>query len=51
LPFTTIGAWFKFAPPPAALFGFPLVVVIGFLATIELAKRAFYTHLAGIAAQ
>jgi hypothetical protein len=35
----------------AAYFGFLVLAVSGFMATIELAKRAFYTHLAGIAAQ
>jgi Mg2+-importing ATPase len=47
LPFSTIGAWFRFAPPPAAYFGFLVLAVIGFLAAIEVAKRAFYTLFTG----
>jgi hypothetical protein len=47
LPLTTVGRRVQFVPPLAAYFGF---LVIAFLA-IELAKQAFYTRLASIAAK
>ena len=45
LPFLPIGAWFQFVVPPPAYFGFLVVVVAGFLITIEPVKRALYAHL------
>jgi Mg2+-importing ATPase len=46
LPFLPIGKWFQFVIPPAAYFGFLVVIVAGFLIVIEPVKRALYAHLA-----
>ena len=47
LPLTPLGAWFHFAPPPLAYYGFLAAAVIGFLIAVEGAKRFFYARLAG----
>jgi P-type Mg2+ transporter len=46
LPFLPgISQWFEFVRPPTIYFAFLLVVVAGFLVTIELAKRIFFAHM------
>ena len=48
LPFLpTIDRWFQFVSPPAIYFAFLLVVVVAFLATTELVKKAFYARIPG----
>ncbi len=47
LPFLPgVRQWFQFVHPPPLYFAFLAVVLAGFLALIELAKRFFYAHLA-----
>jgi Mg2+-importing ATPase len=46
LPFLPgISQWFEFVRLPTIYFAFLLVVVAGFLVTIELAKRIFFAHM------
>jgi P-type Mg2+ transporter len=46
LPFLPgISQWFEFVRPPPIYFAFLLIVVAGFLVTIELAKRSFFVHM------
>ena len=42
LPFTPIGAWFGLVPLPATFFAALAVMVVGYLALVEVAKRFFY---------
>ena len=47
LPFLPIvGLWFEFVPLPAIYFVFLLAVVVAFLVTTELVKRAFFARMA-----
>ncbi len=43
LPFTPVGAWFGFTPPPARFYIILAVMVLAYLAIVEVAKRGFYT--------
>ncbi|HEX5749554.1 MAG TPA: magnesium-translocating P-type ATPase [Archangium sp.] len=42
LPFTPLGAWFGFEPPPLALLGALAVLVVGYLLSAELLNRWFF---------
>jgi Mg2+-importing ATPase len=42
LPFTPIGDYFGFVPPPAAFYAILAVMVLAYLLTVEIAKRIFY---------
>lgn len=42
LPFTPLAAYFGFAPPPGEFYLILSVMVIAYLALVELAKKAFY---------
>ena len=44
LPFTPLGAWFGFVPPPAGFYAAVGVMVVAYLGLVELVKRAFYRH-------
>ncbi|WP_375772552.1 magnesium-translocating P-type ATPase [Archangium gephyra] len=46
LPFTPLGAWFGFEPPPPALLGALAVLVVGYLLSAELLKRWFFRRYA-----
>jgi Mg2+-importing ATPase len=42
LPFTPIGSYFGFVPPPAEFYVILLAMVVFYLALVEVAKRLFY---------
>jgi len=42
LPFSPIGAYFGFVPPPARFYLILVSMVVVYLAMVELAKRGFY---------
>ena len=44
LPFTPLGAWFGFVPPPAGFYAAVGVMVVAYLGLVELVKHAFYRH-------
>ena len=46
LPFTPLGTYFGFVPPPVKFYVILAVMVIVYLAVVEAAKRAFYRHFA-----
>jgi P-type Mg2+ transporter len=46
LPFTPLGLWFGFVPPPLALLLALAVMLLGYLALAEIVKRGFYRALA-----
>ncbi|HEY2190419.1 MAG TPA: magnesium-translocating P-type ATPase [Caldimonas sp.] len=46
LPFTPVGALFRFEPPPAVFFVWLAGMLLAYLALVEAAKRFFYRHLA-----
>ena len=48
LPLTPAGAWFGFVPPPPAYYAFLIAAVAAYLALVEIVKRLFYRHMAGI---
>ena len=42
LPYTTLGVWFGFVPPPASFFGMLALLVGSYLLAVEFIKRRFY---------
>jgi Mg2+-importing ATPase len=42
LPFTPLGAYFGFVPPPARFYAILAAMVVTYLAMVEMAKRGFY---------
>ncbi|MDO9107124.1 MAG: magnesium-translocating P-type ATPase [Methylovulum sp.] len=42
LPFTPLGSYFGFVPPPAQFYAILAAMVVTYLAIVELAKRGFY---------
>ena len=46
LPFTSLGAYFGFVPPPAFFYAVLLGLVVTYLCFVELAKQIFYKRLA-----
>jgi P-type Mg2+ transporter len=42
LPFTSIGTYFGFVPPPAQFYAILAMMVVVYLAIVEVAKRVFY---------
>jgi P-type Mg2+ transporter len=42
LPFTPLAPWLGFVPLPAPFFAFLAIMTLGYLVTVELAKRRFY---------
>jgi Mg2+-importing ATPase len=49
LPFTPLGRFFHFEPPPAIFFVWLAGMLTGYLALAEVAKRFFYARLTGAA--
>ena len=45
LPFTGLGHYFGFRPPPVEFFGILAVLVVAYLAIVEVSKRLFYRYL------
>jgi len=45
LPFTPVGAWFGFTPPPAQFYFILAIMVAAYLTIVEVAKRGFYLWL------
>ena len=45
LPFTPLGAVFHFEAPPPVFFASLLVMLLAYLALVEIAKRYFYRHM------
>jgi Mg2+-importing ATPase len=41
-PFTPLAPWLGFVPLPAPFFAFLAIMTLGYLVTVELAKRRFY---------
>jgi Mg2+-importing ATPase len=48
LPFTVLGSIFGFVPPPLSFFGILIVLVVAYLALVEVAKIWFYRHYASL---
>jgi len=46
LPFTALGHYFGLRPLPAEFFAILAALVVAYLCIVEVAKRAFYAHLA-----
>jgi len=46
LPFTSLGRYFGFEPPPAKFFAILAILVVAYLGIVEAAKRVFYAHFA-----
>jgi Mg2+-importing ATPase len=46
LPFTALGRYFGFEPPPAKFFAILAILVVAYLCIVEAAKRVFYAHFA-----
>ena len=46
LPFTGLGGYFGFRPPPAEFFVILAVLTVAYLAIVEVTKRMFYRFLA-----
>ena len=42
LPFTPVGTYFGFVPPPAQFYAILAMMVVVYLAIVEVAKRGFY---------
>lgn len=47
LPFTPLGSYFRFEPPPAIFFVWLAGLLAGYLTLAEVTKRFFYAHLTG----
>jgi Mg2+-importing ATPase len=45
LPFTALGHYFGFQPPPAEFLMILAALVVAYLGIVEAAKRMFYRHL------
>ena len=45
LPFTGLGHYFGFQPPPAEFLAILAALVVAYLGIVEAAKRMFYRHL------
>jgi P-type Mg2+ transporter len=45
LPFTGLGRYFGFQPPPVEFFVILAALVVAYLGIVEAAKRIFYHHL------
>jgi Mg2+-importing ATPase len=45
LPFTALGHYFGFQPPPAEFLVILAALVVAYLGIVEVAKRLFYRHL------
>ncbi len=45
LPFTALGHYFGFQPPPMTFFLILALLVIAYLGIVEVTKRSFYTRL------
>ena len=46
LPFTALGRYFGFEPPPAKFFAILALMIVAYLGIVEAAKRVFYAHFA-----
>jgi Mg2+-importing ATPase len=46
LPFTALGRYFGFEPPPPRFFAILLILVVAYLGIVEAAKHVFYAHFA-----
>ena len=47
IPFTPLGTYFGFVPPPAKFYFILAVMVVMYLLIVELAKKVFYRRFAG----
>lgn len=46
IPFSPLGVYFRFTPPPLVFFGILIVIIMAYLTLAEYAKRYFYNKIA-----